>query len=179
MRITISAVTEAVTEKQFQGWDSKKQRQWLKDHPTSKFGKKSSAPNTNKPTDKSKTSTPLNPKALRSVPKYVQKEVQELADKMDTPEGSARLMKYLKESLQSASKSSRPALEELMKNVKHHRREHQHGTKEESPHAGMTKHPVYQDTVQALRDAGIDPKSPAGIKAIRKEIDEYKAATGR
>ncbi len=30
----------AVTQKQFEAWNSTKKRQWLKDHPTSKFGKK-------------------------------------------------------------------------------------------------------------------------------------------
>lgn len=30
----------AVTQKQFDAWTSAKKRQWLKDHPTSKFGKK-------------------------------------------------------------------------------------------------------------------------------------------
>jgi len=39
----------ALTEKQFKGWPSHKQRQWLKDHPTSKFGKHETPHKTKKP----------------------------------------------------------------------------------------------------------------------------------
>lgn len=38
-RITAATLVEAVTKEQFDKWDSAKRRQYLKDHPTSKFGK--------------------------------------------------------------------------------------------------------------------------------------------
>lgn len=44
----------AVTQEQFDKWDHNKQRQWLKDHPNSKFGKKDSksvADKTRKPSN--------------------------------------------------------------------------------------------------------------------------------
>lgn len=39
MRITVSAVTEAVTEEQFKKWDSSRRTAYLKKHPGSKFSK--------------------------------------------------------------------------------------------------------------------------------------------
>lgn len=55
----------AVTQDQFDKWNSTKKRQWLKDHPTSKFGKKEAT----KSPDTKTTTKAKDTKVPTSVPK--------------------------------------------------------------------------------------------------------------
>lgn len=69
--------TEAVTEEQFKKWPSQKQRQWLKDHPNSKWGK-DAKPSSDKQT-KPATKSPVPGKG-KSWPKPKTKAVEKLPE---------------------------------------------------------------------------------------------------
>lgn len=61
----------SVTQKQFDAWKPQQQKQWLKDHPTSKFGKKKETLEPTKPTEDKKES-PTKEKYVAYKPKFTE-----------------------------------------------------------------------------------------------------------
>lgn len=78
MRIIVSSTAMALTQQQFDDWDSSRQQQWIKDHPTSKFGQNPEHQNFNTGSKK-----PIaKPKSTSQLPMKIRLKVSSMLDKL-------------------------------------------------------------------------------------------------
>lgn len=89
-----SGMEVAVTQDQFDAWKPQQQKQWLKDHPTSKFGKK----------EATKSKGPIKQADLKKAAK--KSTTQEETIKFKTPAHKGNDEKYVKEVLKAVDKYS-------------------------------------------------------------------------
>ncbi len=178
----------AITQEHFDSWDSAKQKQWLKDHPNSKFGKKPAgkAPK-NKPikqADLKKAATPTTPKEkyVTYKPKFT--EVPSgieaiIIDKPRTEEDRKKSAKILKE-----------FEEDLNNQVKHMQENTGHGYTQSAVRSLADRshkvidvarklEPIVDDFNVAMRGfiKVRDSKDPEKIQAAARGIDKVLWST--